>query len=172
MKTVLSLLLFSISTFAAKKNYFAANLKIGTEIEILKDIEFPGHTTLVRLQNGKVLNGKDSTNKLKYMKSYCNIRVDQTDYNYELALANPILKGEKYKVANSLEDNMSRGSTSWSLKSENGRYLLLDCQKSQPLLNQFSESVGISHILWHDNLFPLKIKNVKRTLQGLIIIKD
>lgn len=75
-------------------------------------------------------------------------------------------------IENTLDSDASKGSTGWMIKSDDGREFHLKCSKSASLITRAADSIGLAHKISTDNMFKISIKNVKKTLHGLMEVKD
>lgn len=160
------LVLGSVSSFA-QDNYLASKLAVGTGVEIQNNIEFMEQSTGVFLQKGKAFKKMDT---FKSTTAYCFLTASKRDYNYQLGETKVVAKGEKYQVVGVHDNGSSRGRIFISLKSDAGRALELDCQKTASLTSKFADATGIP--VYTDNLARLRIKTVKKILDGLMEIQD
>jgi hypothetical protein len=169
-KTFITFAVFTLALAAQASNYPAEELVVGAEIVVLKNIDIPKQSTGVWIQDGKALL-EEHTSGLNSLRAHCWLTVDQSQYNPETGLTNSISKGI-YNVESTLDADASRGATGWIIKSNNGNEFHLQCSKSASLITRAADSIGLAHKISTDNMFKISIKNVKKTLKGLIEIKD
>lgn len=139
---------------------FAGHVPVGTEVEVLKDINFPSHMTGVWLQGGNVVGQNVDTNKAHCMLS----NADATSYNFETGVNTPVTKGEIYQVENFINN-------SWVLiNTTSKRELFLDCDKSENLYNRIADKISGGRLPYIGSTDHPKLKTIKKITAGLLQI--
>ncbi len=129
---------------------FAGQAPVGTEVEILSDINFPSNMTGVWLQNGSVTGSEVNS-----YKSHCMLsNADVGFYNSDTGINTPVAKGEIYQVTNFI-------NYSWVLTSPIGkRELFLDCDKTENVYNRVSDKVFNGKFGYIGNIQHPKLKTI------------
>ncbi len=140
---------------------FAGQVPVGTEVEFLRDINFPSHMTGVWLQNGTA-TGSD----VNGYQAHCMLSDVHPDfYDFETSTNSPIARGEIYRVTDFINN-------SWVLSSTTGkRELFLDCDQSENAYNRISDRVFNGKLGYVGNTQNPKLKTIKKITRGLLLIK-
>ena len=141
---------------------YAGQVPVGTEVEILNDINFPSHMTGVWLQNGAVTGSVVNAYQARCMLS----NADNAFYNFETGINTPIAKSEIYQVTNFINN-------SWVLTSTTSkRELFLDCDKSENIYNRISDKVFNGHLGYVGSTHNPKLRTIKKITRGLLLINN
>jgi hypothetical protein len=169
MKNLMLLsVLFIISSevfAAADTNNLAKNLAVGTRFEVLKDINFPHQITMTRIQNGKISVDVD------IYRSFCDLDMMDNSYDPETGYVQTIKKGTVFSLDRHHDSDASKGSTGFFIKSNEGRDFHMQCRRGMNFANRVSSVFG-QNIFYADNVFQLRVNQMKRILKEVITFKS
>ncbi len=154
--------MFILGLFLIQSLAFADQLPIGTEVEILKNINFPERMIGVWLQDGSVVEQNLDSDKAHCLLS----NADSRNYDYETGINKPVTKGESYQVENFINN-------SWVLVNKaSKRTLFLDCDKSENLYNLFVDKITGGRLPYIGDTNHPRLKTIKKITNGLLLIKN